>query len=145
MFTREDWTLFRTLDTLSQKAGVPKNKIPLRSNRIELNAMSTPQFIQWLNDKMEIWGQSKLIPPQEVLIDKLQSDVINNLEDVITEEILKDAGLAKLVDEAYKQLEKDIINSKITIYVEQELKKTPINSWRKPVAQMAKEIIKHRR
>ena len=27
MFTREDWTLFRSLQTLGQKAGVPRNRL----------------------------------------------------------------------------------------------------------------------
>lgn len=28
LFSREDWTLFRSLETLSQKAGIPSKKIP---------------------------------------------------------------------------------------------------------------------
>src|SRR4051812_20658451 len=37
----------------------------LQTNRVELNAMTTPQLIQWLNGKMADYD--KLIPPAEVL------------------------------------------------------------------------------
>jgi hypothetical protein len=37
----------------------------LQTKRVELNAMSTPEFIAWLDGKMA--GYDKLIPPEEVL------------------------------------------------------------------------------
>jgi hypothetical protein len=43
----------------------------LQTHRVELNAMTTPQLIEWLDAKMEAHGDGKLIPPQEVLLDEL--------------------------------------------------------------------------
>ena len=35
----------------------------LQTNRVELNAMTTPQLIEWLDHKMAEHGDGKLIPP----------------------------------------------------------------------------------
>ena len=35
----------------------------LQTNRVELNAMTTPQLIEWLDEKMAEHGDGKLIPP----------------------------------------------------------------------------------
>ena len=35
----------------------------LRHHRVELNAMTTPQFIAWLDAKMAAFGNGKLVPP----------------------------------------------------------------------------------
>ena len=35
----------------------------LRHHRVELNAMTTPQFIAWLDGKMAAFGNGKLVPP----------------------------------------------------------------------------------
>ena len=43
----------------------------LRHHRVELNAMTTPQFIAWLDDKMAAFGNGKLVPPARVLTDDL--------------------------------------------------------------------------
>jgi hypothetical protein len=43
----------------------------LQSNRIELNAMTTPQLIAWLDGKMAEHGQGRLVPPAEVLAEHL--------------------------------------------------------------------------
>lgn len=47
----------------------------LQHNRIELNAMSTPQFLEWLDKKMASYGNGKLIPPEQVLTDELHGNV----------------------------------------------------------------------
>lgn len=45
----------------------PESKEWLQRNRVELNAMSTPQFIEWLDKKVGLFGDGKLIPPKDVL------------------------------------------------------------------------------
>ena len=35
----------------------------LQTHRVELNAMTTPQFIAWLDRKMAEHGDGKLVPP----------------------------------------------------------------------------------
>ena len=48
----------------------------LQTHRIELNAMTTPQFIEWLDAKMAQLGVGKLIPPDDVIAkDRLDEKV----------------------------------------------------------------------
>jgi hypothetical protein len=63
----------------------------LQTHRVELNVMTTPQLIEWLDGKMA--GHGKLIPPEAVL----QAELAERLEDGVradlTERILREADL----------------------------------------------------
>ena len=45
----------------------------LQGNRVELNAMDTPTFLEWLDGKME-QATGKLIPPPPVVADRLRDE-----------------------------------------------------------------------
>ena len=51
----------------------------LQHHRVELNAMSSPQLLEWLDSKMTDYGE-KLVPPDEVLASQLENDVRSVLE-----------------------------------------------------------------
>ena len=57
----------------------------LQANRVELNAMTTPQFIAWLDDKMTEHGDGKLIPPNTVL----EAELANVLEKKARAELIE--------------------------------------------------------
>ena len=65
----------------------------LQTNRVELNAMTTPELIEWLDDKMEEHGDGKLIPPDHVLVEELEAETGKRLRAKITERILREADL----------------------------------------------------
>jgi hypothetical protein len=65
----------------------------LQTHRIELNAMTTPELIDWLDGKMETYGDGKLIPPETVLVDELMAETEQRLRIAIAERILSEAGL----------------------------------------------------
>ena len=44
----------------------------LQTHRVELNAMTTPQFITWLDRKMAEHGDGKLVPPSDVVVHELE-------------------------------------------------------------------------
>ena len=44
----------------------------LQTHRVELNAMTTPEFIAWLDGKMAEHGAGKLIPPDDVIAAELE-------------------------------------------------------------------------
>ena len=69
----------------------------LQTNRVELNAMTTPQLIDWLDAKMAKFGDGKLIPPEVVLEQELADRIANKVRDAITERILREAGIEDLV------------------------------------------------
>jgi hypothetical protein len=65
----------------------------LQTNRVELNAMTTPQLIQWLDRKMANRGNGKLIPPTHVLEQELADRIESKVREAITERILREAKL----------------------------------------------------
>ena len=115
----------------------------LQTHRIELNTMTTPQFLQWLNDKMEKFGQGKLIPPESVLEDELHEKVREKLEQDITDRILKEQDVEGQIDQAFENL-RPILDEKakeLPNYVVEDLTKEPYQSWRDPVLKTAKDIV----
>jgi hypothetical protein len=77
--------------------------VPL-THRVELNAMTTPQFIQWLNGKMA--NCDKLIPPGHVLDAELANEIDSRLRTEITKRILREARLDAQVAAAVASLTK---------------------------------------
>jgi hypothetical protein len=65
----------------------------LQTNRVELNAMTTPQLITWLDQKMTEFGCGKLIPPPQVLEQELADRIESKVREAITERILREAKL----------------------------------------------------
>jgi hypothetical protein len=63
----------------------------LQAHRVELNAMTTSQFIEWLNGKMA--AHDKLIPPKHVLEAELAIKIENRVRADITTRILREARL----------------------------------------------------
>jgi len=115
----------------------------LQHNRVELNAMSTPQFLEWLDRKMAVYGDSKLIPPDPVLADRLHKYARRLLKSRITEEILKSQDLEGRVLKAYDQVKPELKRKaeSLSELVAAELEEMPEQSWRDPVRQAAEEIL----
>jgi hypothetical protein len=65
----------------------------LQTHRVELNAMTTPQLIQWLDEKMARFGSGKLIPPPQVLEQDLAARIDYKVRATITERILREARI----------------------------------------------------
>jgi hypothetical protein len=72
----------------------------LQINRVELNAMTTPQFIEWLDEKMATFGSGKLIPPPNVLEQELADRIKSKVRSAITERILREAKIDDQVADA---------------------------------------------
>lgn len=116
----------------------------LQDYRVELNAMTTPQFLEWLDSKVDEYGNGKLIPPSDVLRDELEEVTRKELRDQIEEDVLKEAMVDEQVEEALQALRPQIttLNGRLTKQVRLSLKETPEDSWRAPISRMASELIK---
>jgi hypothetical protein len=134
----------------------PKRRIPvadyvpdsdrewLQSNRIELNAMSSPRFVAWLDSKMSRYA-GKLIPPDAVLETRFENAVRSNLEYRITEEILSRADIGRLVEAAIDE-QGDAIQEateNLRREVKKALKRTPVDLWKDPVDRIATGIVEN--
>jgi len=62
----------------------------LQTHYVELNAMTTPRFIEWLDGKMADYA--KLIPPADVLTAELEQQTEHRIRDEIRERILHEVG-----------------------------------------------------
>ena len=121
----------------------PKWEEWLQTHRIELNAMSTPQFLQWLDDKMEESGRGKLIPPAEVLWTELKERTHRRLAHDIQNLILKDNDAEGQIERAYEKLLPTLDeNAKdLTTDVAEALDEKPEQSWRDPILKLANDLI----
>jgi hypothetical protein len=113
----------------------------LQSNRVELNAMSTPQFLAWINVKFASYA-GKVVPPAEVMAARLTGQVEAELRRAITERLLAEAGLDNLVARALTERTALVDQAATTIVddVVGALKKNPFDPWTAPVEQIAERI-----
>jgi hypothetical protein len=115
----------------------------LQRHRVELNAMTTPQFIEWLDRKMAPHNTGKVIPPIEVLRQHLADGVRANLEEKITAEILREGRFEQRVTEAAAALEPEIEGRAATLarMVSEALGREPTDPWSAPVAKLAVDVV----
>lgn len=94
----------------------------LQSHRVELNAMTTAQFIGWLDRKFAE-ASGKLIPPPDVLTDRLVSEARGRVEESITETVLREAKIDERVEAAMAGLEPELTrkSDELTAFVSQSL------------------------
>jgi acetylornithine deacetylase/succinyl-diaminopimelate desuccinylase-like protein len=76
----------------------------LQTNRIELNAMTTPEFIAWFDGKMAAYN--KLIPPADLIEGELNNRIEAKVRAAVTARILREAGLENQVATAIAAIEK---------------------------------------
>ncbi|MEF2548907.1 ATP-binding protein [Aurantimonas sp. E1-2-R+4] len=72
----------------------------LQKHRVELNAMTTPEFIAWLDGKMVEHPTGRVSPPVGVMRERLIQDVESELRRKITDRILREADIDGLVADA---------------------------------------------
>ena len=99
----------------------------LQSHRVELNAMTTPQFIEWLDGKLADYD--KLIPPPVVVAVELEQLLKKRLRELITERILREAGLDRQVEEAFAAIELPIRDTLIK-GIAKMFTRAPEREWR---------------
>jgi len=114
----------------------------LLSRRYELNAMTMPQFIDWLDRKMAEHGvEKKVIPPTDVVKDTLREDAEFNLREAIKDEILSKSTLEKDVAAGMELMElpdEDEIEKELPQWLEDN----PTEPWREWVSQVADDLSK---
>jgi hypothetical protein len=109
----------------------------LQTKRVELNAMSTPEFIAWLDEKMAPYV--KLIPPGDVIEAELVTRIDAKVRDAVTARILREAGLENEVADVIAAIERPsptILAQGIRDLFQQE----PDREWRDHVEAIAREL-----
>lgn len=112
----------------------------LQRSRIELNAMTTPQFIAWLDQKFTPLA-GKVNPPQHVAQALLTERVQDGVRNAITTRILKEADIDRRVAEAMPALLNEIeqFAPSLPQIVERAFEENSAQSWRDVIAALADE------
>ena len=110
----------------------------LQTHRVELNAMTTPQFIRWLDQKMATHGVGKLIPPGDVLVEELDERIEKKVRETLTERILREAGLEKQVKAAIKAI-KTPSAAALTKGIKASFRQKSDREWRAHIEDEAKK------
>jgi hypothetical protein len=109
----------------------------LQTNRIELNAMTTPQFIEWLDGKMA--AHDKLIPPADVLEAELADRIEAKVRAAITARILREAGFEAQVVATIGTIEKPDA-AELRQGIEEMFEPEPERDWRAHIEEVAEEL-----
>lgn len=114
----------------------------LQENRVELNAMTTPQFIEWLERKMAEHGVGKVIPHDHTLEEQLKKDTENLVKENLVQQILKESGFDERFAEAKKQADLliNLETARLRETIEESLENKPKLRWDKPIKDVAKHL-----
>lgn len=118
----------------------------LQENRVELNAMSTPQFLTWLEEKLRRYDKGKVIPPEDVLRESLEQKLEAGLSRALAEELLARHNHQAQVAEALGKVKArwgDCFTG-LAERVGEELRQEPVSHWRDIVAELAAAMLKNR-
>jgi hypothetical protein len=115
----------------------------LQNSRIELNAMTTPQFLEWIEEKVIKYDNGKVIPDGNTIQRQLISETDRIIQQRVMQRILKENNYQELV-EREKQVVQPIIDAKITTLrqdVKMSLDENQESSWKKSVQDIAEDIV----
>jgi hypothetical protein len=113
----------------------------LQTHRVELNAMTTPEFIEWLDGKMAEHGDGKLIPPADVLDAQLAERLEESVRAAITERILRAANLERQVVEALKAINRPS-GTVLAQGIGKMFNRSPEREWRDHIAGVVGKLMK---
>ena len=109
----------------------------LQTNRVELNAMTTPQFIEWLDGKMAAYD--KLIPPADILETELKERIEEKVRDAVTARILREANVDAQIAAVLADIETPDTDA-LAEGIEQLFDESPDSEWRDHIEAVAIEL-----
>lgn len=113
----------------------------LQTRRVELNAMTSPQFLAWLDKKFAPYKQ-KVVPNQQVLRSTFTAQSRKAIEAELTEKLLKEAGFENLVAKAMEELDGVSHAVDFEQIVREGLEEVPEHRWDNPLGQVASQMAK---
>lgn len=112
----------------------------LQTRRVELNAMSSPQFITWLDKKFSSYSE-KVIPPKTVLKEYFEKDVKKTVSEKLAAKILSEAGFDSLVREETLSICSTINNDDLEQVVTENFEVNKKQRWDNPLSNKARELV----
>lgn len=108
-----------------------KEKIYYWGRRVELNALTAPQFVEFIRRKLTAVGAKKVIPNETVLMEAYRKNL---------QAIKLDQEIERLKERVEKEATAvDISGSDLTSYIISEIEKNPCLSWVEAVTNVARK------
>jgi hypothetical protein len=111
----------------------------LQTHRVELNAMTTPEFIAWLDRKMAEHGVGKLIPPDDVIAAELERRLEAKVRATVAERILREAGFEDQVAVALTAIKRPKAGQ-LRLGIKRLFERNPEHEWRDQVETVADDL-----
>lgn len=112
----------------------------LQTSRVELNAMTSPQFVAWLEGKMKRYNNGKVVPPESVLRETLRTRTHSIVRARLAADILKAHGFDQRVDAEMGRLTPAIDDFDVHEQVSNGLTERPENTWTVPLEAAANSV-----
>jgi hypothetical protein len=78
----------------------------LQTNRVELNAFTTPELMAWLDRKLAEHGAVKLIPPHKVIAGEFEDELAATVRAAVIQRILREAKAEQQVAKALLKIKR---------------------------------------
>ncbi len=113
----------------------------LQGHRVELNAMTTPRFLAWLDGKMQE-ASGKLIPPPAVVADRLRDETHAIIRRRLVDDALLSARIEERTAEALDGLGAKLrrAQARLLAGIGKKLADDPALPWTSPVAEAAAKV-----
>jgi hypothetical protein len=115
----------------------------LQTHRVELNAMSTPQFLTWLDQKIGPYDRGKLVPPSAVLTQRLRHEVRERSFEQTRARILREQRFEEQAESDFRRLHPALCRAAqgLQRYVKQTLQSAPTQWWPHAVVESATTVV----
>jgi hypothetical protein len=113
----------------------------LQGHRVELNAMDSPRFLEWLDGKMQ-QASGKLIPPPAVVAARLREEARALIRRRLVDEALLNARIEERTTEALDTLGAELRRTakRLPAAIGATLADDPALPWTAPVADAAAKL-----
>jgi hypothetical protein len=117
----------------------------LQTHRIELNAMTTDQFLDWLDRKFEQYDAGRLVPPVSAARTELRECVERRARQELVDRVVREthveARVEALVKEVLEATRTRAFNRDLIARIHKHLERVPEDWWRTPVAGLANDLV----
>jgi hypothetical protein len=104
--------------------------------------MTTPQFLSWLDAKMEQFEPKKLIPPLDAIREKFKDQLLTDIGEAIEKKILKEAKADEQTTAAFNEALEGVDENTWEPEIVKALEEAPTLEWRDPVEALTGNLAK---
>ena len=113
----------------------------LETNRVELNAMTSPQLVAWIEKKFDQYACSKIVPQEDVLRSELKNRLTLQAREKIQEEILHANNYENRVEQYLQPLVGELFETNLSPIVSKHFETQPADLWKTPISAFAEKMI----